>query len=137
MAKARASVVVELPGYVAPRTDWRRLIYAAAARAMRRAGVSYRHAPCLQLTVQLRLNQSQLPLHDVDNRLKDIMDALQGCLGGAGKKKRVRQPLIPNDRHIFRVVVEKTRVSPKAPAGGRLKISRFKARPLLARSLGI
>jgi hypothetical protein len=105
MPKARATVLIGLPAYVYPRTRWRRLIYAAAARSLRASGVSYRNAPSLELAVELRLTKSQLPLHDVDNRLKDIMDALQGCLGGAGKKKRVRPPLIPNDKHIFRVVI--------------------------------
>lgn len=60
------------------------------------------------------------------------MDALQGCLGGAGKKMRIKPPLIPNDKHIFRVVIQKTRVSPKAAPGGKLKIMKYKMPPLLA-----
>ena len=126
MAKTRATFAIDLPAYIAPRTCWRRLIYAAVARGLRAADISCAHAPSLELGVQLRLNDSQLALHDVDNRLKDIMDALQGCLGGAGKKKRTKRPLIPNDKHIFRVVIQKTTVSPKASPGGTLKIMRLK-----------
>ena len=67
MAKARTTVEVDLPPYTNPRTQWRRLIYAAASHAMRAKGVSYKNASGLELVVQLRLNEFQLPLHDVDN----------------------------------------------------------------------
>jgi len=48
-------------------------------------------------------------IHDVDNRLKDILDALQGRFRGpSGKKRR----LIANDNKICRAVIEK-RPTPK------------------------
>jgi hypothetical protein len=135
MPKPKATVVISLPGYVHPRTEWRRQIYRNAAEAIATSGVSYANAPSLELLITLRLSDSHLALHDVDNRLKDIMDALQGCLGGAGKKVRVEPPLIPNDNRIFRVVVQKTRISPKAAPGGSLKIKQFKMPPLLAAAM--
>ena len=45
-------------------------------------------------------------MHDVDNRLKDIMDALQGRAGGK-KGSGSLVPIIPNDRQVFKVTIEK------------------------------
>jgi Holliday junction resolvase RusA-like endonuclease len=49
----------------------------------------------------------KLEVHDVDNRLKDILDALQGRMRGS---KAVRRfvPIIHNDRQVFRVVITKS-----------------------------
>jgi hypothetical protein len=55
---------------------------------------------------------------DVDNRLKDFLDALQGHVGGGGKKQRMVRPLIPNDNQIFRVIAEKC-LPPKQRRHGR------------------
>ncbi len=47
-------------------------------------------------------------MHDIDNRLKDILDALQGRVGGSKGKKPLKQ-IIPNDRQVFRLTgVKKT-----------------------------
>ena len=61
-------------------------------------------------------------INDVDNRLKDIMDALQGALGGT--KSKQRSGVIKNDNQIFRVVIEKR--PPKKADCGRVTIRRFK-----------
>ena len=49
-----------------------------------------------------------LEIHDVDNRLKDILDALQGR---RGRSKAVRRfaPMLTNDRQVYRVVLLLTR----------------------------
>jgi hypothetical protein len=62
-------------------------------------------------------------IHDVDNRLKDILDALQARFGGP-KSARRKYRLFENDRQVSRVVVEKQPI-PKSlsdDAGGRLLI---------------
>ena len=66
-----------------------------------------------------------LSSHDVDNKLKDIMDALQGRAGGS-KKIRRSPPIIPNDKQIYRVTIEKA-LPPKQSKGlGHLVITRHK-----------
>jgi len=71
------------------------------------------------------MNSTALSFHDVDNRLKDIMDALQGRAGGS-KKIRRWAPIIPNDKQICRVTIEKA-LPPKQSKGlGHLVIIRLK-----------
>ena len=71
---------------------------------------------------------SAVRFHDVDNRLKDVMDALQGRAGGP-KSRRPLPPIVPNDRQVRRVVVEKM-VAPKQSGGsGHLTIRACRARP--------
>jgi len=68
--------------------------------------------PTDKLEVSLRLYFSgdrSTEIHDVDNRLKDCLDALQGRVGGTKTKAgRTLKPIVPNDRQIWRVVVQKT-----------------------------
>lgn len=83
----------------------------------------------LQVDVVLYMKRGkQHDIHDVDNRLKDIIDALQGRFRGpSGKKQR----LIDNDNKICRAVIEK-RPTPKVldskgfDTGGRIPIRPFK-----------
>jgi hypothetical protein len=66
---------------------------------------------------------------DVDNRLRDIMDALQGQLGGYGKKRmNPKHRVIRNDRQVWRVTIEKSERPPKLreTAGGRLTLQRMR-----------
>jgi hypothetical protein len=68
-------------------------------------------------------------IHDVDNRLKDILDALQGRFGGS-KTIKSKSRLIQNDRQVCRVVIEKQKI-PKSlgdDAGGRLRIRPYERR---------
>ena len=62
----------------------------------------------------------QHEIHDVDNRLKDILDALQGRFGSTRAKKR----LIKNDQYISRALIEKQPIPKALPddAGGKLLI---------------
>ncbi len=48
----------------------------------------------------------KLQIIDVDNRLKDILDALLGRAGG-GRKIAAMKPVIQNNNQIYRVVIEK------------------------------
>ena len=70
------------------------------------------------------MDDKALNWHDVDNRLKDIMDALQGRAGGS-KKVRALSGIIPNDRQIFRIVIEKS-LPPKQSKGfGHLIVTKY------------
>lgn len=111
---------VSIPPYETPRNAWRAKIHAAAAGAMQAAGIVYTETDWLAVTVQLVMTEPMLRFHDVDNRLKDILDALQARVGGP-KKVRKLPPLVPNDFQIVRASVEK--VAGQVP-GGRLTIER-------------
>ena len=106
--KACLSTVLEvsLPPYETPRNAWRAKIHAAALEAMRAAGIAYAETDWLAVEVQLIMNEAMFRFHDVDNRLKDILDALQARVGGP---KRIRKlaPLVPNDFQVVRASVEK------------------------------
>jgi len=60
---------------------------------------------------------------DADNRLKDIMDALQ-CRAGGSKKRRILSPIIPNDKQIYRVTVEKALLPKQSKGMGHLVITK-------------
>ena len=59
----------------------------------------------------------------MDNRIKDILDALQGRMGGS-KAVRKFAPIILNDRQVYRVTITKS-VPPKQSLGlGHIAVSR-------------
>ena len=107
MAKPKSKFKCDLPPYVYPRLRWRQLIHKLANEAFRRQKIrNYVGTDKFALVIRLRMTKSAMALHDLDNRLKDIMDALQGRLGGP-KHVAAKEPLIPNDRQTFHVSVEK------------------------------
>jgi len=61
----------------------------------------------LELHIILYLTEPHIRFHDVDNRLKYIMDSLHGRMG-ENKKKQLFERLIPNDRQIYKVAIEKS-----------------------------
>jgi len=100
-------------------------LHAIILSAANKAGISYNPSDKLELKVKLYMDSIAISFHDVDNRLKDIMDALQGRAGGS-KKFRILLPIIPNDKQIYRVTIEKAS-SPKQSKGmGHLVITRHK-----------
>ena len=107
MAKPKQKLKFRLPKYESPRNAWRKRIYAAALQAAENQGVEYGSEAKLAVEVKLYLRGRTLEIHDVDNRLKDILDALQGRAGGS-KAIRQLQPIILNDRQIYRVIVTKS-----------------------------
>ena len=107
MAKPKQKLKFRLPEYVNPRNAWRREIYKAALEAVKKQGVSYPEDAKLSVEVRLYLRGRALEIHDVDNRLKDILDALQGRMGGS-KAVRKFVPIIQNDRQVFHVVISKS-----------------------------
>ena len=128
MAKRRMSLRVRVPAYKHPRNAWRELIHSEVVKVANARGVSYKPDDKLELIITLYLNDTGLRFHDVDNRLKDIMDALQGRAGGP-KSKRCLSPIIPNDHQVFRVFIEKMLLPGQSHGMGHLVIRKYKALP--------
>lgn len=125
MAKRRFSITVVLPAYARPRNEWRRRVHTAVLEAQTRRGVGYRDADRLELRVGLNLDQRPLDIHEVDERVKDIVDALEGRIAGPRSRRRIA-PII-GDEQIRRIVLEKVGRS-HGRALGSLAISRYRAR---------
>ena len=124
MPKRPLKLHVRIPSYRSPRNEWRRLIHAAIVDAQSRSTARYNATDRLEVAVRLYMPQAVLTANDVDNRLKDVLDAVQGRAGGS-KRVRTLAPVVPNDRQIFRVIVEK-QLPPKQSHGlGHLTIRRL------------
>ena len=115
MAKKRLKITFRLDEYCFPRLAWRTKIYKRALEAAETTRVIFSPQDKLQLIIRLYLTPKELLVHDVDNRAKDVMDSLQGRLGGP-KSKCKRKPIIPNDNQVYKLVVEKL-IAP-AQSGG-------------------
>jgi hypothetical protein len=76
-----------------------------------RGKVQYSDKDKLEVEICFHLKNPKLTILDLDNRLKDVFDALQGFVGDKGKSGELR-PIIPNDNQIYRVIAEK-RLAPK------------------------
>lgn len=126
MAKRKMTLRVRLPEYRTPRNMWRRDIHAAVIAALPAQGVRYIDGDRLEVRIRLYMKEAPLEIHDVDNRLKDILDALQGRAGGS-KSRRSLTAVIPNDWQVFRVVIEKA--APPGQSHGRGHLVIRKLRP--------
>ena len=129
MAKASRTITARIPTYRKNRGQWRRNILVTVREACQEAGVRYAPDEFFEVVVLLYLKKGKRHIiHDVDNRLKDILDALQGRFGGP-KSVRTKRRLIKNDNQVCRVVMEKQPI-PKMygdDAGGRLLIRPYRA----------
>lgn len=130
MAKSPQTLEALIPTYQKDRRSWRKKILARVLRAGDFAGVHYGPRDRLEVVVLLYLKKGKRhTIQDVDNRLKDILDSLQGRFGGL-KSARTKTRLIENDNQVCRVVMEKQPI-PKMfrnDAGGRLLIRPYRAR---------
>lgn len=124
MAKRPRTMKFRIPPYKTPRNAWREAIYQAAKAARKKSDVAYEATDLLQLDVLVYMDEGELSFHDVDNRLKDIMDALQGRIGGA-KAARNHQPIVPNDSQFYRVTVEKRLTAPQSLKMGHVHIKKM------------
>lgn len=126
MAKIPRTIEAALPTYQKDRQQWRKDILDNVLRAAGSARVQYDRDDHLEVVVLLYLSQGKrLLIHDVDNRLKDILDALQGKFRSS--KSFGERPLIGNDNQIYRVLIEKQQPPKRYPvAGGRLLIRPYK-----------
>ncbi len=125
MGKRRQTLHLRLPKYRCPRNQWRRDIHGALQDATTAQGVSYTTKDKLELIITLYLTKNEIGWHDVDNRLKDIMDALQGRAGGS-KTDHHLQAVIPNDHQIHKVTIEKRLPPPQSHGFGHLTIKQHK-----------
>jgi hypothetical protein len=124
MAKQPSTLKIRIPPYRAPRNKWRKEIHKAVERIRITKKVTYTTSDKLKVIIRLYLREKEILVHDIDNRLKDILDALQGRASGT-KIKPTLKPLIPNDNQIYRVEVQKT-IPPKQSLGmGHLTIKKF------------
>jgi hypothetical protein len=126
VAKRRFSIVIAIPPYARPRNEWRRRVHSAVLEAQTRRGVGYRDSDRLELRIALRLGERPLAIHEIDERVKDIIDALEGRIAGPRSRRRIA-PIIPDSDQIRRVILEKSPASSKRTLG-ELAISRFRSR---------
>ncbi len=82
MAKRPLKLHIQIPPYKRPRTEWRRLIHGEVLKVQAETSVRYTEKDRLEVECRLYMSEKAFPVHDVDNRLKDILDALQGRAGG-------------------------------------------------------
>ena len=125
MAKQPLSLKVRLPQYVSPRNEWRKKLHASIMTAIKDKGIEYTTDQKLELFITLYLAEPHIRFHDVDNRLKDIMDSLQGRMGGS-KKEQQFERLIPNDSQIYKVTIEKKRPPIQSHGLGHLEIRKYR-----------
>jgi Holliday junction resolvase RusA-like endonuclease len=125
VAKVRHTIEITLPAYQRDRSAWRRAILETIRDAGDAAAVTFDPEQSFEVVVLLYMTKGKRhDIHDVDNRLKDILDALQGRFKGS----RSARPLIANDRKVCRVLIEKQE-NPKLlgdSSGGRLLIRPYR-----------
>jgi hypothetical protein len=97
--------------------------------------VTYTRDDRLEVHVILYLTACEVLVHDVDNRLKDILDALQGRAGGP-KNVHTLEPIIPNDSQVFRVSMEKSLTEGAKGSSGRIIVRKLRQREPRRRSIG-
>lgn len=130
MPNSRQTIRAVLPTYQKDRQKWRKQILRNVRLVKDENGIEYEPDQLFAVEVILYMDRGKRhDIHDVDNRLKDILDALQGRFrGSVGKKVR----LIKNDNKICKATIEK-RPTPKVfknkkeNAGGRIVIRPYKA----------
>jgi hypothetical protein len=126
MAKRRFSIVVQLPPYARPRNEWRRRVHGSVLEALARRGVGYHDADRLELRLALALGSRPLSVHAIDERVKDVIDALGGRIAGPRSRRRIA-PIVA-DEQIARIVLEQAPVRRRARTLGELAISRYRRR---------
>lgn len=126
MAKRRFTITATLPAYAPPRNEWRRRVHAAVLEAQTFRGVGYREADRLELRVSLFLGQRALDVHETDERVKDIVDALEGRIAGRRSRRRIA-PIVQAGQ-ILRIILEKDTRVPRGRPLGVLTVSRFRRR---------
>lgn len=125
MPTRRLKLRVRLPAYQYPPTDWKQAIRKAVIKRAR-GRVRYRDDDQLEVEVRLYLEKEQLEKVDIDNQLKLVLDALQGQVGGGGKKRARSKRVIPNDSQVYRVTAEKSLPPKQADGMGHLTIQRYR-----------
>jgi hypothetical protein len=125
MVKQPLSLKVRLPQYKSPRNEWRKKLHAGIMTTIKDKGIEYTTDQKLELHITLYLAEPHIKFHDVDNRLKDIMDSLQSRMGGSKKEQRFER-IIPNDCQIYKVTIEKKHPPIQSRGLGHLQIKKYK-----------
>lgn len=112
MAKRSLKLTVRIPNFMTDARAWRHAIHAAIVEVQDKGDVQYAPDDKLEVEIRFHLTNPKLTILDLDNRLKDVLDALQGFVGEKGKSGVLR-PIIPNDNQIYRLIAEK-RLAPKS-----------------------
>jgi hypothetical protein len=127
MAKRRFTISATLPAYAPPRNEWRRRVHAAVLEAQTFRGVGYGEGDQLELRIALFLGARDLDIHEIDERLKDIVDALEGRI--AGRRSRRRIAPIVSSQQIRRLILDKQEHwSQRGRPFGLLTIARYRRR---------
>jgi Holliday junction resolvase RusA-like endonuclease len=120
--KPITTLKIRLPEYKSPRLKWRKAIHDELLKT----NFVYPSVQLkLELLITLYLPESDLKKHDVDNRLKDIMDALQGRIGGSKRNTSYKQ-IIQNDNRIYRVTITKQEPPKQSRGLGHLTVRKYK-----------
>ena len=126
MAKRRFTISATLAAYAPPRNEWRRRVHAAVLEAQTFRGVGYRESDQLEMRVSIFLPSRPLDVHDIDERVKDIVDALEGRIAGRRSRRRIA-PIVATGQ-IRRVILEKDTRSLRGRPFGVLTIARYRRR---------
>ena len=125
MAKRRFTISATLPAYLPPRNEWRRRVHAAVLEAQTFRGVGYREGDQLELRVSL-FGPRDLDIHEVDERVKDIVDALEGRIAGRRSRRRIA-PIVSSGQ-IQRVILERDTRTLRGRPLGLLTLARYRRR---------
>jgi hypothetical protein len=126
MAKRRFTISATLPAYAPPRNEWRRRVHAAVLEAQTFRGVGYGESDQLELRISLFLGQRDLDIHEIDERLKDIVDALEGRIAGRRSRRRIA-PIVTRGQ-VRRVTIDKDTRTVRGRPLGLLTIARYRRR---------
>jgi hypothetical protein len=101
-------------------------VHAAVLEAQTFRGVGYRESDRLELRISLYLGSRNLDVHEIDERVKDIVDALEGRIAGRRSRRRIA-PIIVGGQ-IQRVILEKEMRVPRGRPLGTLTVARYRRR---------
>jgi len=101
-------------------------VHAAVLEAQTFRGVGYRESDRLEMRVTLHLGPRTLDIHEVDERVKDIVDALEGRIAGRRSRRRIA-PIVSSGQ-IQRIILEKDTRIPRGRPLGLLSIARYRRR---------
>lgn len=139
-------IVIELPPPPASRSrdnvlDWREALLVRASSAAERVTESLSKGSDSPATVFVNHEKIEVQVDfwlvdpepsedescwpDIDNLIKDVLDALQGALFLPGKQRDQRR-LFRSDKQVYRLIAEKHHRSPTSECGGRLVIRPYR-----------
>ena len=90
MAKRSLTLSARIPNFMKDAKAWRQAIHAAIIEVQDKGHVRYSDTDKLEVQVRFHLQNPKLTILDLDNRLKDVFDALQGFIGEKGKSGALR-----------------------------------------------